>query len=67
MREFHLREGPVDGTIPIYLSALNPKMVAVAAQVADGFISNWPTEESVAELRGIVAREAAKVDRDPAR
>jgi 5,10-methylenetetrahydromethanopterin reductase len=65
VREFHLREGPVDGTIPIYLSALNPRMVGVAAQVADGFISNWPTEESVAELRGLVAREAAKVDRDP--
>src|SRR3954471_12225655 len=65
VREFPLREGPIDGTIPIYLSALNPKMVAVAAQVADGFISNWPTAESVAELRGIVAREAAKVDRDP--
>lgn len=64
-RDFHLREGPVDGTVPIYLSALNPKMVAVAARVADGFIANWLTEESLAEYREIIQREAAGAGRDP--
>jgi len=63
-REFHLREGPVDGAVPIYLSALNPKMVAVAARAADGFIANWLTEESLAEYQDIVQREATAIGRD---
>jgi len=65
VRDFHLREGPIDGTLPIYLSALNPKMVGVAAQVADGFIANWPTEEALAEFRSIIKREAGAAGRDP--
>ena len=63
--DFHLREGPPEGDIPIYFSALNPKMVAQAVRSADGFISNWMTEESLAELREIIAREAEKAGRDP--
>jgi probable F420-dependent oxidoreductase len=65
VRDFHLREGPVDGPIPVYLSALNPKMVGVAAQVADGLISNWLTEEALEEFRAIIRREAAAAGRDP--
>ncbi len=65
VRDFHLREGPIDGALPIYLSALNPKMVGVAAQVADGFIANWPTEEALGEFRPIVKREAVAAGRDP--
>lgn len=63
--EFHLREGPVDGPVPILLSALNPKMVAVAARVADGFIANWLTEESLQEYQSIIKREATAAGRDP--
>ncbi len=66
VRDFRLREGPVDGHLPIYLSALNLRMVALAARVADGFISNWPTDESLAELRAIVRRQADAAGRDPA-
>lgn len=65
VRDFHLREGPIQGTLPIYLSALNPKMMSVAAQVADGFIANWPSDEAIAEWQAIVKREAAAVGRDP--
>ena len=65
IRNFRLREGPVQGKIPIYLSALNPKMAGLAARIADGFITNWPTEESLGELRSIVLREAESVGRDP--
>jgi len=64
VRDFHLREGPIDGTLPIYLSALNPKMVGAAAQVADGFIANWLAEEALAEFRSIVEREAGAAGRD---
>src|SRR5262249_3594740 len=45
LQDFRLREGAVDGRIFIYLSALNPKMVGLAARVADGLIANCLTEE----------------------
>lgn len=66
-RDFHLREGGSGGRIPIYFSALNPKMVGQAVRSADGFISNWLTEESLADLRGIIATEAEKAGKDPAK
>lgn len=65
IQAFGLREGPAPRKIPIYLSALNPKMMALAARVADGFIASMPTEEAVAEWRGIVRREAEAAGRDP--
>lgn len=65
VRDFHLREGPVDGKIPIYLAALNPKMVGVAARVADGFIANWLIKESLEEYKAIIKREAEAAGRDP--
>ena len=65
IRNFGLREGPAARKIPIYLSALNPKMMAQAARVADGFIASFPSEEAVAEWRAIVEREAKAAGRDP--
>lgn len=65
VKQFHLREGPIDGRVPIYLSALNPKMVGVAARVADGFIANWLTPASLDEYRAIILDEAPKAGRDP--
>jgi len=49
----------------LYLSALNPKMVGLAARVADGLITNWFTEESYEEYAGIVQQEAEAVGRAP--
>ncbi len=63
--DFHLREGPVDKKIPIWLAGLGPKMVATAARVADGVISNWLTDESLAEYRGLIDEAARSVGRDP--
>ena len=65
IRNFRLREGPVAEKIPIYLSALKPKMTGLAARIADGFIANWPTDESIEEVRAIVQKEAESVGRDP--
>jgi alkanesulfonate monooxygenase SsuD/methylene tetrahydromethanopterin reductase-like flavin-dependent oxidoreductase (luciferase family) len=65
-RDFHLREGPVDQRIPIWLAGLGPKMVGTAARVADGVISNWLTPESLAEYRGIIQQSARSAGRDPA-
>lgn len=65
IQEFRLREGPAAHRIPIILSALNPKMMALSARVADGFVASFPSLPAVAEWRGIVDREAAAVGRDP--
>ncbi len=65
IQNFGLREGPAARKIPVYLSALNPKMMALAARVADGFIASFPSDEAVAEWRSIVQREAQAAGRDP--
>lgn len=65
IQNFGLREGPAPREIPIYLAALNPKMMALSARVADGFIASMPSDEAVAEWRGIVQREARAAGRDP--
>ena len=64
-KNFHLREGPLPERIPIYISALGPKMVAQAARMADGLITNWLTEESYDHYYGIVKKEAEASGRDP--
>jgi alkanesulfonate monooxygenase SsuD/methylene tetrahydromethanopterin reductase-like flavin-dependent oxidoreductase (luciferase family) len=64
--DFHLREGPIgDGAPPIWLAGLGPKMVGTAAEVADGVIANWLTDESFAEYRGLIKQSAESAGRDP--
>lgn len=66
-RDFHLREGPIgDGAPPIWLAGLGPKMVRTAAEVADGVIANWLTEESLAEYRGLIEDGAHSAGRQAA-
>ncbi|GCE15810.1 putative luciferase-like oxidoreductase [Tengunoibacter tsumagoiensis] len=62
---FRLREGPVAVPPAIYLSALGPKMIALAAKKADGVISNGLSEASYYRYREIFEREAPLVGRDP--
>ena len=65
-RDFHLREGPIgEGAPPIWLAALGPRMVSTAAEVADGMVANWLTEESLAEYRDLIREGAARAGRDP--
>ena len=64
-RDFHLREGPIgEAGPPIWLAGLGPKMVATAAEVADGVIANWLTEESLAEYQGLIQQGAESAGRD---
>jgi alkanesulfonate monooxygenase SsuD/methylene tetrahydromethanopterin reductase-like flavin-dependent oxidoreductase (luciferase family) len=65
VKDFHLREGPIDGRLPIYVAALGPQMVRLAAQEFDGFIMNWPTAEAVSEYREAVRKAATEAGRDP--
>jgi alkanesulfonate monooxygenase SsuD/methylene tetrahydromethanopterin reductase-like flavin-dependent oxidoreductase (luciferase family) len=66
IKNFHLREGPIPQHVPMYLAALGPMMVATAAKYYDGFITNWVTEESLADIRRRVNVACDKVGRDPA-
>lgn len=65
VQDFHLREGPLPDPPRLYLAALGPQMVRIAARCYDGFIMNWPTPQAIAAYRDIVAREASAVGRDP--
>jgi alkanesulfonate monooxygenase SsuD/methylene tetrahydromethanopterin reductase-like flavin-dependent oxidoreductase (luciferase family) len=40
-------------------------MVGTAAEVADGVIANWLTDESLAEYRGLIKSGAESAGRDP--
>jgi 5,10-methylenetetrahydromethanopterin reductase len=62
---FRLREGPLETPPHIYLSALGPKMIALAVRAADGVISNGLSEASYYRYREIFEREAKEIGRDP--
>lgn len=60
---------PLRGTIPIWIGALGPQMLAYTGRTADGWLKNrgWPA--SLDELRGLVAQleeGAERAGRDPA-
>ncbi len=65
VRDFHLREGVPETPPRIVLAALGPKMVRLSAEIADGFIANWLTEESLAMYREEMRAGAETAGRDP--
>jgi len=65
LRDFRLLEGPLNGPLPIYVSAIGSKMVALAARIADGIVTNGLTEESYERYTAIIKREAQAVGRNP--
>lgn len=55
VREGALLRPPVAGQqVPVYLAAHGPKMVAAAAQVADGILTYMQTPRSVGEIRATI-------------
>ena len=55
---------PVQKQIPIYLAALGPKNVALAAEIADGWLPIFFSPEHMAELRAPLLEGAARAGRD---
>jgi probable F420-dependent oxidoreductase len=49
--------------VPIYLGALNPRMLELAGEIADGVILNFPTPTSTAESVAAVERGIARAGR----
>jgi 5,10-methylenetetrahydromethanopterin reductase len=57
---------PPDPAPPIWLSALGPRAVRLAGEVADGVLLNWCTPERVATARAELADGARAAGRDAA-
>jgi alkanesulfonate monooxygenase SsuD/methylene tetrahydromethanopterin reductase-like flavin-dependent oxidoreductase (luciferase family) len=57
---------PPDPAPPIWLSALGPRAVRLAGEVADGVLLNWCTPERVVAARSELAAGAGRAGRDPA-
>lgn len=59
------RQPPLEPTVPLYLAALRPKMIEMAAEVGDGVILNmWP-KEALPKMIEHVHAGAIKAGKDP--
>ncbi len=57
--------GAVQGTVPIYLGALNEQMLRMAGALCDGVILNMVPEKALPQLLGAVRAGAEAAGRDP--
>lgn len=57
---------PAPYRVPIYVAALQERMVRQAVRIADGVITNWLSAEDVKQVAAVVRDEAQKVGKDPA-
>ena len=64
IERFDLWFRPFRGEVPIYLSALFPKMTELCGEIADGVILTRSTLASAAAVRARVAAGAARAGRD---
>ena len=55
----------VPAPVPIWISALGPRALRLAGEVADGVLLNWCPPERVAQAREAVAEAATAAGRDP--
>jgi alkanesulfonate monooxygenase SsuD/methylene tetrahydromethanopterin reductase-like flavin-dependent oxidoreductase (luciferase family) len=64
-RDFRLRLKPEGNAVPIYLSAINPRMLQLAGELADGVILTHLPLEAIPSVRQHIATGAQRVGRDP--
>lgn len=57
---------PAPYRVPIYVAALQERMVRQAVRIADGVITNWLSAEDVKQVAAVVRDEALKAGKDPA-
>ena len=67
IQNFELWYAPRHWEVPIYLSAVFPKGVALCGEVADGIILTRSTLRTAASVRVELAEAAHRVGRDPAK
>lgn len=56
---------PVPMRVPIYVAALQEKMLRQAARIADGVIVNWLSAEDVKRVVSVIRDEARAAGKDP--
>jgi probable F420-dependent oxidoreductase len=56
---------PAPYRIPIYVAALQERMIRQAVRVADGVITNWLSADDVRQVAAVVRDEANKAGKDP--
>lgn len=66
LRSHGYRQQPLGTPVPIYLAALRPRMLELAAAVADGVILNLFPRSALPRIVEHVARGALAAGRDPA-
>jgi F420-dependent oxidoreductase-like protein len=66
-RALKLTIAPVQARIPIYLAAIGPKNIALAGEIADGWIPMLVSPEHLPEVRRHLEAGAAAVTRDLSR
>jgi len=64
---FELWFAPFRPTIPIYVSAVFPKMIATAGEIADGVMLTRSTLATASSVKEVLAKGAQRVGRDPGR
>jgi alkanesulfonate monooxygenase SsuD/methylene tetrahydromethanopterin reductase-like flavin-dependent oxidoreductase (luciferase family) len=57
---------PAPYRVPIYVAALQERMLRQAVRVADGVITNWLSADDVRQVAAVVRDEAEKVGKDAA-
>ena len=65
VQDFRVREKIGQRKIPIYISALNPKMIALGGECADGVFLNMMPPRFAGEARAHIAEGARRAGRDP--
>jgi probable F420-dependent oxidoreductase len=56
---------PAPYRVPVYVAALQERMVRQAVRIADGVITNWLSAEDVRQVAAVVRDEARKAGKDP--
>lgn len=58
--------GPIPGQVPIYLGALNPKMLQLCGELCDGVILNMVPEHGLKQVTAEIRKGAEAAGKDPA-
>jgi probable F420-dependent oxidoreductase len=56
---------PVPARVPIYVAALQERMIRQAVRISDGVVTNWLSAADVRQVASVVRDEAKRAGKDP--
>jgi probable F420-dependent oxidoreductase len=65
LRSHGYRQAPIEGQVPIYLAALRPRMLRLAAEIGEGVIFNFFPRSALPKILGYVHEGAQKAGKNP--